>query len=129
METEFAFDDALTMAATVGPEDLCRGDYVAVLNRTYEAPSFLWCCEAAGVSPDEPVRIRYRTREGGRPLKVKGVCLPFVFVKTPTGRWRSIDIRQVELVRLDRDYGRLVWKTLREQCKRRSQAAVSDVSA
>ncbi|HEX6986334.1 MAG TPA: hypothetical protein VF170_13210 [Planctomycetaceae bacterium] len=117
MDAEYESDDTLTAAATVGPEDLRRGDYVAVLNRTYEAPSFLWCCGTANLAPEEPVRIRWRTREGGRPLRVEAVCLPFVFLKTPKGRYRSIDLRQVELVRLDGRYGRFVWKKLRQQAR------------
>ena len=114
MDAELAIDDTLTVAATVGPEDLRRGDYVAILNQTFEAPTFLWCGDAATVTREEPVRMRYRTREGGLPLKVKAVCLPFVFLKTHEGRYRSIDLRQVELVRLDRGYAELIWKKLKK---------------
>ena len=116
MAAEFELDDALTMASTVAPEDLRRGEFVAVLNRIYEAPSFLWPCTES-LAPDEPVRIRWRTREGGLPLKVSAICLPFVFLKTPKGRYRSIDVRQVDLVRLNGEYARFVWKQLRRQAK------------
>jgi hypothetical protein len=116
MAAEFQLDDTLTVAATVAPEDLRAGDYVAILNRTYEAPSFLWPC-AESVAPEEPVRIRWRTREAGLPLKVKAICLPFVFLTTPKGRYRSVDVRQVELVRLNSGYARFVWKKLRQRMK------------
>jgi hypothetical protein len=122
-ESESDTEHALTLASTVAPEDLRRGDFVAILNRTCEAPSFLWACGSASLAPDEPVRIRWRTREGGLPLKITAICLPFVFLKTPRGRYRSIDVRQVELVRLNADYGRFVWERLRRQRKRTSATA------
>ncbi len=47
------------------------------------------------------------------PLKIKAICLPFVFVKSPSGRFQTIDVRLAKLVRLERDYAQSVWKALK----------------
>lgn len=104
-----------SLAATVAPEDLRLGDMVALLNETWEYPSFLWCPDASMLTPDEPVRIRWRSSSAGLPLKVRAVCLPFVFLEDPQRQYRTVDIRQVEFVRLERRYARMVWKRLRQQ--------------
>lgn len=115
MKTSTRHFPAPSLAATTAPEDLRPGEYVAVLNETWEYPSFLWCGDA-GTSPrEEPIRIRWRPQPAGVPLKVKAVCLPFVFVEDPHGQFRTADVRQTEFVRLQRDYARLVWKSLRRQ--------------
>ena len=113
MKTLEANADASQMAASVAPEDIHCGDYIAVLNVIYEYPSFLWCCDAASVQPDEPVRIQLQQRGGGTPLKVKAICLPFVFVKTPNGKSFTYDIRQTQFVRLNADYAKEVWNELK----------------
>lgn len=104
-----------TLAALVAAEDLQCGDVIALLNEVYEYPSFLWLCDGQMTPPDQPVRIRWRARQAGRPLKVVAICLPFVFVETPARRCRTIDVRRCECVRLHRDYARMVWKRLRRK--------------
>lgn len=100
------------VAAVTAPEDLRRGDFVAVLSEILELPSFLWCDVAAG-ERDELVRIRWLTSHEHQPLKVKRICLPFVFVKTPSGTFQTIDIRLTSLAKLDRSYAKAVRKSLR----------------
>lgn len=104
-----------TVAARVAPEDLHRGDFVAVLSRTLEFPSFYWPEDSHRLDPRELVRLSVQARDGGIPLKVQGSCLPFVLLKTYDGGVRTEDIRQTQFVRLDRDYAKLVWKELRKQ--------------
>ena len=115
MKTSTRHLPALSLAATTAPEDLRPGEYIAVLNETWEYPSFLWSGDSGLSAPDEPIRIRWRPRPAGVPLKVQAVCLPFVFLEDPQGQFRTADIRQTEFVRLHRDYARLVWKSLRRQ--------------
>lgn len=103
---------ALSLSRRVAPEDLSCGDYVAVLNEVYEYPSFLWCCDTQLTAPSDTVAVRFCALGAGYPLRVKGLCLPFVFVKLPSREHRTLDIRQVELVRLDRDYARGAWRAL-----------------
>ncbi len=102
-----------TVAASIAPEDVAAGDYVAVLSEVYELPSFLWCSDATMLPPDEPVRLRMLSRDGGLPLKVKSVCLPFVFVKSPHGTFSTLDVRRQQLAKLDKKYAAEVYKRLR----------------
>jgi hypothetical protein len=100
------------VARSLAAEDLRCGDFVGILHETIEVPSFHWSCDAQLLPPDELVRLVYRPTEGGTPLKVKSICLPFVFVKHPSGHHQTLDVRRQQLVRLTDSYARLVWKTL-----------------
>ena len=117
MKTAHTRNNALHLAACVAPEDLECGNFVAVLNVVHEFPSFLWCCESTSLPYDEPVQISFRGSCKGTPLKIKAICLPFVFVKTPDGKSQSLDIRQIQFVRLNSDYGKAVWKELKKLTK------------
>lgn len=111
------------VAKSLAPEEIHRGDYVAVLHVVCELPSFLWCADAATLPPNEPVRMPFTPTQAGLPLKVKSICLPFVLVKHPTGEHESLDIRQCRLARLDRGYAEAACRTLkkRRRKKRRSR--------
>jgi hypothetical protein len=111
----FSTDNELELAASVGSEDLRCGDYVAVLSVTYEYPSFLWCSDSTLMPRHEPVRLQYLDASDGRLLKIKAVCLPFVFVKEPSGGYRTLDVRLCRLARLAPKYARRVWRTLRRK--------------
>ena len=82
-------------ARSLAPEDFCRGEFVAVLDRIISLPSYLWGRDDMPAS--EVVRIAWRAAGAGVPLKVKSICLPFVFVKTPSGKRRVLDVRQCRL--------------------------------
>ncbi len=110
-------------AAMVAPEDLRRGDYIAVLSEIVELPSFLWSETLPG-GRGELVRLRRLPTEDRAPLKVKAICLPFIFVKLPSGQFETIDVRLVNLVRLERGYARTAWKNLRVPLNRASPASL-----
>jgi hypothetical protein len=90
-------------------EDLRRGDFASILHEVVEYPSFWLGCDAQLYPPNELVRMQCRSSESGVPLKVKAICLPFVFVKKPCGEHRTLDVRQHRLARLSADYARPVW--------------------
>lgn len=115
MKTERSNNSETCLARPLAAEDLRRGDFVSILHEVVEYPSFFWCSDPQLWPPGEPVRMQLRPREGGTPLKVKAICLPFVFVKTPCGKHRTLDVRQQRLVRLSRDYALRVWNTMRKQ--------------
>ena len=98
------------LARSVGPEDLRRGAYVALLNETYEFPSFLWCCDSPALAIDETVRVRFRPLRPGYPLRVVEICLPFVLVDQPQGGRFSLDVRQCQLVVLKKRFAKSAWK-------------------
>jgi len=104
-----------TLAAVLGPEDVRPGQMVAVFNVIEEVPSFLWCQDSGSSTAGTMVSVRMRSPDSGIPLKVVTVCLPFVLLKDPQGNHRTEDLRGRELVRLDPEYARLVWKHLRKQ--------------
>lgn len=103
-----------SVASIVAPEDLRCGDYISLLNETREYPSHAWLFQNDCDSRHEPVRITFRSSEAGLPLQVKAMCLPFLFVQSPDRQPRTLDVRQVQLVRLNREYARLVTKHLRK---------------
>jgi hypothetical protein len=91
------------------------------LNEIVELPSYLWSCSAAALPADELVRIPYKPSDAGQPYKVIAVCLPFVYVKRPKGGVNVIDTRQQQLVRLDPDRSRSVWKQMRKTLKKKQK--------
>ena len=104
------------VARSLAPEDLRCGDFVAILSETRE---YLWSCDTHAMPPSQPVRLQWQAWDGGTPLKVKAICLPFVFVRTPRGKHQTLDIRQCQLVRLDPDYAKLVCAKSRRRNGRR----------
>lgn len=112
MATNMTEGAGLTVATLVAPEDLKRGDFVTLFYEICELPTYLWGEMAAEHGPF--VRTRNYTENAGLPLRVKGVCLPFVFVSTPTGPCVTLDVRRMQLARLDRRYAKLVWRELQK---------------
>lgn len=107
------------VSRSLAGEDLRCGDFVAILHEIVEWPSFFWSCDPQLLPPDEPVRLMCRSSDGGTPLKVKAISLPFVFVKEPSGGHLTLDVRKHRLARLSPEYARLAWKTLSKRAVRR----------
>ena len=62
--------------------------------------------------------------DGGEPLKVKAISLPFVLVKPPGQNCETIDLRLCRLARLDPTYAEMAWQELRKpyiKAKRRAK--------
>ncbi|MBM4001120.1 MAG: hypothetical protein FJ297_16560 [Planctomycetes bacterium] len=106
-------DSEMTVASRIAGEDIARGDFVAVISEITELPSFYWNGSAVAPAPEEPVRVRYLSEDAGQPYRVIGVCLPFVYVKSHTGAVVVIDTRRRQLVRLNRECARIVWKEMK----------------
>jgi len=114
MKTSGSSQNTVTAVATrLAPEDLRPGQDVAILTEVVECPTWLWCGELPGTRPDELVRVQALGRGAGRPLRIKAICLPFVLVTKTDGKSRTLDVRRVQLVKLDRDYAKLVRKLFR----------------
>ena len=117
MNSTLSTNNDTAVAALAPPEDLRCGDYVAALNSIVEFPSFLLGCDSSIQSVDQPVRTKFRAAKAGVPLRIRAICIPFVFIKTPKGRAKIIDVRETQLVRLDRRYAKLAWKALKRKRK------------
>jgi hypothetical protein len=103
-----------TVARTIAPDDLVKGQFVAVLRETNEYPSFFWMDEDLGSGERcEPVRMTVLPSSPGLPLKVKAICLPFVVVKPFKSPPITLDVRSVELVELSAEYVRAARKVRR----------------
>jgi hypothetical protein len=113
MKTIRELCDSPQLSASVAPEDLNCGDYVAALNVLHQFPSFLWSCDSYAIPPEEPVQVRFRAPGAGTPLKIKAISLPFLFVKPPKGAAQTMDVRHTQFVRLDPAYAQTVWKQLK----------------
>jgi hypothetical protein len=108
----------IEFARAVGPEDLRRGDFVAVLSITLEhLPQSALDGSFPCASP-EPVRTQWLPWCGGEPLKVCAVALPFIFTKDAEGDFLALDIRRYALARLPKGYARVAWRALKEKAER-----------
>lgn len=120
MKTQLEKPQSATVAITVAPEDLRRGDYVAVLSEVVEFPSCNWF-DLTSHPLAEPVRVRMLPCDAGMPMKVKAICLPFVFAITPYKQSESLDVRSVQFVRVSKRYARCAWKQARKERNRQSR--------
>jgi len=118
MKTSTESDSIITLAAIVAGEDVACGDFVALLNTTYEVPSYMWDAGPAMLPIDELVRLRMIPSDAGVPLKVFGVCLPFLYVKSSSGELKTLDLRRQQIVRLDRACAKEVWDELKPASKK-----------
>ena|SRR5690349_9822176 len=102
-----------TSASTaVAPEDLSPGCYIAVLHVIAEHIPF-----ASGAEFFEkhsaPIKFRWLPGTGCPPMKVIGICLPFVLVRQPNGKVRTLDVRRHRLARLSDQYGRKAFRAIK----------------
>lgn len=105
----------------IAPEDIQVGDFVGVLQASGQFPTWTWPCGLSGYAPEECVRLTYLPNDGGIPLKVKAVSLPFVLVKGPRRMAEVLDIRQCRLARLDPEYAQVAWNALKGRKKKKSK--------
>jgi hypothetical protein len=113
-----------TLAKPLAPEEVHPGDFVTVLYITYELPSFLWCADSFRIPHDEPVRLQFLPEDGGAPLKVRAVCLPFVLVKTSANQHRTLDLRKCRIARLDPEFAKTAWKAGKKKQMRTSPTCI-----
>jgi hypothetical protein len=117
MKTKSLKTEKTALASSVAHEDLRVDDYVSVLNEIVEIPSFLWP-DSTPNAEDAIVKVKYQATESGLPLKIKTICLPYVYVKSPYGQSQTLDVRQVQLVRLKKRYSKTIWKDLKKNRKK-----------
>src|ERR1700722_4762210 len=96
-------------AKVLAPEDGRAAASVARWKVVEEIPSYCWFGGISTTRPDEPVRVPFVPKNGGVPLRVRSVCLPFILVKAPSGKLRNLDVRLSRLARLDRAHARAAW--------------------
>ena len=97
-----------SLAQCVAGEDLRVNEYIAVLTTTGEFLSNSW--DRCDLPPEAVVRVRFIPAIAGVPLKVFGICLPFVYTKHFNGNVEIIDMRCTQLARLNKECAKEVWK-------------------
>jgi hypothetical protein len=102
-----------TLAKSLAPEEIRPGDFVTPIYAVAEVPSYWWCADDWNTPRDEPVRMRFMSTCDGTPLRVKSVCLPFVLAKQPSGQALTLDLRRIQLARLDRSYAKQAWRSIK----------------
>lgn len=104
---------APSLARCVAGEDLSVDEYIAVLSTTGQYLSHDW--DRCDLPPEEVVRVRYVPTIAGVPLKIFGICLPFVYARRSNDVIEIIDMRMTQVARLDKDAAREIWKQLKEK--------------
>lgn len=97
-----------SLAQSVAGEDLQIDEFIAVLSTTGEYLSHAW--DRCDLSPHEVVRVRYVPCGAGQPLKIIGICLPFVYVRRASEAVDILDLRMTQVVRLERECAKQIWK-------------------
>ena len=83
----------------IHPEDLLAGDYVTVLQQTYQVATYAWCgIDTHQFPPNEPIEISLRGYFEA--LKVEDICFPFLLCTNNEGEVRVIDSSSNQLGKL-----------------------------
>ncbi|MCZ6835497.1 MAG: hypothetical protein O7G85_06965 [Planctomycetota bacterium] len=111
----------MTLASPLAPEDVRPDSYIAIHTMLFDLP--LWCLDADDLryASSPPPLIKRVPRNAGKPYKVKAVCLPYVYALAPDGKPLTLDLRRCRLVRLDDQYGRMVFQAMKAEAGRRKK--------
>jgi hypothetical protein len=119
-ELEMIVKSQSTISKPLAPEDIKPGMFIAIIMEIHErGPMFLF--DDAKFGKGESTKVARwpcmcRKCEGGEPLQVVEVCLPFVLVKRPKPAdsggeaFRTLDVRQHRLTKLSEAYGKIAHK-------------------
>ena len=107
----------------LAPEDIVRGDYVAIMHVMREVPRIFWCDDDAMMDRSEMIPLWFMPEQAGIPLRVEVICLPFILLKSPCGQKGTLDMRRHQLARLHESYAKQSWKAFRCQAKRTAKGA------
>ena len=87
----------------IHPEDLLAGDYVTVLQQTYQVATYAWYgIDTHQFPPNEPIEISLRGYFEA--LKVEDICFPFLLCTNNEGEVRVIDSRSNQLGKLSSSF-------------------------
>lgn len=114
----------MTAIRRIAPEDIAPGVYVVLhQSMVVDRPGFLDRALGATARPDRYLEVP----EGMQPpMRVVGVCLPYVLCETPHGYPVQFDLRRHVLARLDARYAYDTVKRLRRLPPPSGQADTDD---
>ena len=114
---DMSYGSESNIARNLAPEDINPGIYVSVMHVVYQHVS--WFCDPEPWQKGEPTQSLLLPDNGGRPLKVVEVCLPFVLVEKVNGKHSTLDVRRHRLALLTQRYGDAVF--VRAKAKRKAK--------
>jgi hypothetical protein len=95
---------------SLAADDVDVGDFVVVMHVTLQYPSFLWCHEPVAFSRPEMIPLSWMPCDGGKPLEVIAVCIPFLLVERVDGTRETLDLRQCRIARTSPEFAKKVRK-------------------
>ena len=101
-----AVNSQLSVSKKIHPEDIRVGDDVAISEVLYQYPSYPWQGGVTTLQAQESVDVTFLSPPDATPMIVRAVCLPFVLCQTEPKQHRVYDVRQVQLVRLSKAFGK-----------------------
>jgi hypothetical protein len=107
----------LTCVRPASIEDIAPGMYVTVMREVSECVKF-WALVGPW-SQIEMARWERTPERSGTPLRVVGVCVPFVLVERVGGSHRTLDVRRHRLAVLPSRFGAESFRRLRDDIRRR----------
>ncbi len=116
----------ISIISTLAPEDIQPGMFIAVHKIMEEHLPFWYCDDSALSDHNQPLRMTLLPDNSGVPYKVKSVCIPYVYATNAIGKPRIFDLRRHRLVRLDPEFGRMVWQGLKKACKVKKKKSKDD---
>ncbi len=100
----------ISVSRQLRPDDIRVGDYVAVLNVSYEWAGFS-CMDPTG-NPGQVQRATLIPNKTSPPVRIEAVCVPFLFVVDVKGKRHMVDMRRVKLARVSRRFGNTVFSSM-----------------
>ncbi len=110
-----------TAVQSIAADDVSVGDFVVVMNVTLQYPSFLWCHEPVAFSRPEMIPLNWMPTDGGKPLKVIAICIPFLLVKKVDGTRETLDLRQCRIARISPEFAEKIRKAHAKNKMRRQR--------
>lgn len=111
------------VAREVAPEDIRRGDFIAVLHELDENVPFLTAGDQC-TTPVHVVRVWLLPRYP-QAFRVLAVSLPFVLMEEHDNDKRLLDVRQVRIARLSPALGRTLFPRKKTSESKTNAAAVA----
>ena len=78
---------------------------------------------SAGFSPPEMIPLSWMPCDGGKPLEVIAMCIPFLLVEKVDGTRETLDMRQCRIARISPEFAEKVRKAHHKNLRRRLNRA------
>ena len=92
----------------LAPDEIEVDQYVIEMTCEYEIPSFMWSGIDHVVHPiDKPIKIRMKPYAMPKPRRVLAICYPFVLCIDEFDDKTMVDLRQIRLGLVCKEFARL----------------------